>query len=62
MFLRLPRAARMNYGGSLPWGYVRSVVATRWGVLPWQVDDAPALEVSLALKLWAIEAEESGDS
>jgi hypothetical protein len=59
MFLRLPPEHRMAYTGPLPWGYVRAKLAERWGILPRQVDEEPATEVALALRLAGIEAEES---
>lgn len=57
MFLSLSPEGRLAYRGELPWGYVRSVLATRWGILPREVDEEPAMEVALALRLAQIEAE-----
>lgn len=38
-----------------PWIYVRAKIAERWGVTPWQVDDAPPGEIDIQLELWGIE-------
>jgi hypothetical protein len=61
MYLRLTPQSRRSYGGALPWGYVRSLLAEKWHITPWAVDEAPAMEVALALKLAAIESEEAPD-
>jgi hypothetical protein len=58
-YFRLSPEARMKGTHELPWGYVRSQLASRWCVPPWEVDEAPAHEVALALRMAAIEAEES---
>lgn len=42
---------------TVPWVYVRRVLAERWGVPPWQVDEAPHDEVRLELALMSLEAE-----
>jgi hypothetical protein len=37
--------------------YVRKMLSERWNCFPWDVDDAPADEVALELRLAAIELE-----
>jgi hypothetical protein len=49
--------ARNAAGVPVPWAYVRAQLAERWGVPPWEVDEAPAREVALALHLARIEGE-----
>lgn len=61
MYLRLSPAQRLVSKLPIPWGYVRSKLAALWQCRPWEVEDAPALEVSLALRLAAIEAEEAAE-
>lgn len=41
----------------MPWVWVRRILAERWNVPPWQVDEAPHDEVRLELALMALEAE-----
>ena len=41
----------------MPWVWVRRRLAERWGVPPWEVDEAPYEEIALELKLGAIEHE-----
>lgn len=41
----------------LPWLYVRKLIAERWGIPPYAVDQAPADEVELELRFMEIESE-----
>jgi hypothetical protein len=40
-----------------PWCLVRARLAEAWYVPPWEVDEAPAIEIAQQLELWAIEHE-----
>lgn len=51
------KAGEHRQGLAVPWAYVRKVLAAEWHVPPWLVDEAPAYEVDLALRLMAIEGE-----
>lgn len=53
-WLRCPPEHRGGLG--VPWAYVRRHIAARWHVPPWAVDDAPAAEVALELRLSELEA------
>jgi hypothetical protein len=55
--LRIWLRASQRVGLPVPWLFVRKQLAAEWHVAPWQVDEAPASEVALALKLMAIEGE-----
>lgn len=41
----------------MPWVWVREQLARAWQCFPWEVDEAPAREVALKLRLMTIEAE-----
>lgn len=41
----------------VPWVYARAQLAARWGVPPWEVDEAPRDEVAVALDLIDAEAQ-----
>lgn len=41
----------------MPWLYVRRMLAEKWQIPPWQVDQAPWYEVALELRFMAIERE-----
>lgn len=44
-------------GTAVPWVWVRRLLAQRWGVPPFEVEDWPAVETQLELELLALEAE-----
>lgn len=44
-------------GLKVPWIYIRSKVAERWGVPPWVVDESPIGELETTLTLMQIEGE-----
>lgn len=44
-------------GVKAPWLYVRSKLAEHWHVLPPEIDELPMSEITLQLRLWALEAE-----
>lgn len=44
-------------GLEVPWVWVRDQLAQAWQCFPWEVDEAPAREVALKLRLLNIEAE-----
>jgi hypothetical protein len=41
----------------LPWVYTRRRIAERWGIPPWEVDQAPTDEVLTEIEIANIEAE-----
>lgn len=43
-------------GLAVPWAYTRRQLAQRWGIPPWEVDEAPYYEVGLELEIQSIEA------
>lgn len=47
---------------SLPWVVIRRSLAAKWGIPPWEVDEAPADEIATELHISAIEARAREDS
>lgn len=50
-------AASNKAGLSVPWAWTRRALARLWNVPPWLVDEAPADEVQLEIRLSNIEAD-----
>jgi len=40
----------------VPWRYTRHNLAQRWGIRPWEVDEAPWDEVVLAIEIFNLDA------
>jgi len=57
--LKVPNKAGLD---GPPWVWTRRVLARHWGCRPWDVDEWPADEVVLELRLLALEAEHKDKS
>lgn len=55
--LRLWLKATNKAGLSVPWAYTRKILAERWHIPPWEVDEAGGDEIALEIQLSNIEAE-----
>jgi len=49
-------SARNRAGLDVPWRYTRHNLAQRWGIRPWEVDEAPWDEVVLAIEIFNLDA------
>lgn len=43
-------------GLSVPWHYHRRAIAAQWHIPPWLVDEAPASEIMIELRIRSAEA------
>src|SRR5205823_6329906 len=41
--------------GPIPWAYMRLQLSRQWRIPPWEVDEAPAREIALQLRLMELE-------